>query len=265
MVLRSTPRPLVPTIDTGVTTLARCAVPEMNVWTSNDPRTPVADEPAAAWWADVDAWEAVVRCDVCAWCGEPGGTVDHILPRQRTADSVDRRSSWTNMTGACDRCNHHKSDASLLDMLLNGDDPLTAVPTLSDVTRRLTRDERDARNRHQSAVTQMYLRQRVERREAGLIPAPEPGDSNHVPADVMRACAAVLVGEGVLSANAADELIAEVAAIGLTARRLAPSRVVLRLLPPKAGRARLIVTVHGLSPLREHVAQARDRLAALTW
>lgn len=50
-------------------------------------------------------YERMLRCDPCSYCGGPGGTIDHIDPRPvRKAG----RRSWTNLTGACERCNRTK-------------------------------------------------------------------------------------------------------------------------------------------------------------
>lgn len=63
----------------------------------------------------ISSWSDVLRQDPCAYCGDYGGTVDHIVPRCGGGEV----SAMTNGTGACERCNLIKSDASLLHFLLN--------------------------------------------------------------------------------------------------------------------------------------------------
>jgi hypothetical protein len=51
----------------------------------------------------------VLRRDrhVCAYCGaRDAGTVDHVLPRSRTADA----NTWLNTVASCGRCNNLKRD-----------------------------------------------------------------------------------------------------------------------------------------------------------
>jgi 5-methylcytosine-specific restriction endonuclease McrA len=56
---------------------------------------------------------ALLRSDPCAYCGGPGGVVDHIVPR-----ALDGQDDWTNMTGACAQCNSYKGTQPLLHSLL---------------------------------------------------------------------------------------------------------------------------------------------------
>lgn len=58
-----------------------------------------------------NAWRRLLRADPCAYCGGPGGSVDHIVPRASRRQGVER---WTNLVGACERCNGHKRDRPLL-------------------------------------------------------------------------------------------------------------------------------------------------------
>ncbi|MDO5052175.1 MAG: HNH endonuclease [Pseudoclavibacter sp.] len=44
----------------------------------------------------------------CAYCGGPGTTVDHIVPRSLGGDD-----SWLNTVAACRACNGRKADATL--------------------------------------------------------------------------------------------------------------------------------------------------------
>lgn len=64
-----------------------------------------------------EAWLAQLRREVCAYCGAPGGTVDHIEPRSRSARGVGSAHSWLNVVGACGRCNQAKRDLPLLEFL----------------------------------------------------------------------------------------------------------------------------------------------------
>ncbi|MFI5496313.1 HNH endonuclease [Actinoplanes sp. NPDC051859] len=41
----------------------------------------------------------------CAYCGKPGTTIDHVLPRSRGGSN-----SWLNTVAACGRCNQRKGD-----------------------------------------------------------------------------------------------------------------------------------------------------------
>lgn len=59
----------------------------------------------------LEAWMRLVREDPCAYCDQPGGTIDHIEPR-----SLRRRGlhNWTNFAGSCQRCNESKAAKPLL-------------------------------------------------------------------------------------------------------------------------------------------------------
>lgn len=56
---------------------------------------------------------AIIINDPCAYCGESGGTVDHI---QAVAAGGD--GDWLNLTGACASCNSRKRAMPLLHFLL---------------------------------------------------------------------------------------------------------------------------------------------------
>jgi hypothetical protein len=58
-------------------------------------------------------FKRVLRCDPCAYCGEAGGALDHIQPKN--AGGVD---GWTNLTSSCRSCNSLKTDLRLLEALL---------------------------------------------------------------------------------------------------------------------------------------------------
>jgi len=51
--------------------------------------------------------EAVLRRDDyrCGYCGRPGTTLDHIVPKSRGG-----QTTWTNCVAACQRCNGRKAD-----------------------------------------------------------------------------------------------------------------------------------------------------------
>lgn len=55
----------------------------------------------------------LLRFDPCSYCGGPGGEVDHI-----DAVGKDGTGHWTNLTGACRRCNAGKFTHPLLTALL---------------------------------------------------------------------------------------------------------------------------------------------------
>lgn len=50
-----------------------------------------------------------LRADPCAYCGETGGVIDHVVPR-----SVGGENHWQNYTGVCQSCNSSKSNKPLL-------------------------------------------------------------------------------------------------------------------------------------------------------
>lgn len=56
-------------------------------------------------------WRRVVKADPCSYCGQVGGTIDHIDVR------VADRNDPTNWTGACLRCNAAKKELPLLTAL----------------------------------------------------------------------------------------------------------------------------------------------------
>ncbi len=53
-----------------------------------------------------------LRKDPCAYCGGPGGTVDHVVPKSSGGDGNN------NLTGACYQCNGRKDSKDLLSFLL---------------------------------------------------------------------------------------------------------------------------------------------------
>jgi DNA polymerase III alpha subunit len=55
----------------------------------------------------------LVRRDPCSYCGEPGGTVDHIEPV-----ALGGSNDVENLTGACKNCNSRKRTRPLLVFLL---------------------------------------------------------------------------------------------------------------------------------------------------
>jgi hypothetical protein len=59
-------------------------------------------------------WADVLRQDLCAYCGERGGTVDHIHPKSRKGKDVVE-----NLTGACNLCNVRKGRKQLLRFLVS--------------------------------------------------------------------------------------------------------------------------------------------------
>ena len=63
---------------------------------------------------DVGAYKVAIRRDPCAFCGGPGGEFEHIEPR-----ALGGENHWTNLAGACLRCNRRKGTKSLLAALLD--------------------------------------------------------------------------------------------------------------------------------------------------
>ena len=59
--------------------------------------------PGDEWWA------SVLERDPCCYCGDPGGTVEHIVPM-----SAGGGSEPDNLAGACLGCNSAKQAKSLL-------------------------------------------------------------------------------------------------------------------------------------------------------
>lgn len=67
----------------------------------------------------------------CAYCGRPGRTVEHIVPRAHGG-----RSTWENTVVACEPCNARKRDRTPEQAgmsILSGREPWT--PTLRDAQR----------------------------------------------------------------------------------------------------------------------------------
>lgn len=58
-------------------------------------------------------WQALVRRDVCSFCGERAVDADHIDPLSGGGDN-----RYGNFTGACRRCNRAKRDKPLLLFML---------------------------------------------------------------------------------------------------------------------------------------------------
>jgi 5-methylcytosine-specific restriction endonuclease McrA len=55
----------------------------------------------------------ILRHDPCSYCGSDGGTIDHI-----EALHFGGETRWSNLTGACRRCNTSKGTGGLLSFLL---------------------------------------------------------------------------------------------------------------------------------------------------
>jgi len=63
--------------------------------------------------AETVAWLEIIRHDPCCYCGDAGGTVDHI-----EASSKGGPNHWTNYASACRSCNTGKHTRSLLTFLV---------------------------------------------------------------------------------------------------------------------------------------------------
>jgi 5-methylcytosine-specific restriction endonuclease McrA len=60
----------------------------------------------------VMAYAGILAADPCSYCGEPGGVLDHIVPRSSYGPDA-----WDNLTSACHSCNSRKRTKSLLRFL----------------------------------------------------------------------------------------------------------------------------------------------------
>lgn len=59
-----------------------------------------------------------LQADPCAYCGDAGGDLDHIIPIEEVRRGrATKRTEWENLTAACHRCNVRKERASLLEFL----------------------------------------------------------------------------------------------------------------------------------------------------
>lgn len=65
------------------------------------------------------AWHRILRADPCPYCSGPGGTLEHIEPQNPLVAyrGLGGKWDWTNLAGACLRCNEAKRDKSLLKFL----------------------------------------------------------------------------------------------------------------------------------------------------
>lgn len=64
------------------------------------------------------AYGRALQADPCAYCGEPAGDLDHIIPVEEIRQGRNtKRTEWENLTAACHRCNMRKERASLLEFL----------------------------------------------------------------------------------------------------------------------------------------------------
>ena len=82
-----------------------------------------------------DCWHGTppssyLKKDPCAYCGEKGGTIDHIYPknpRRKLKGGLKTGFNpfhWTNYTGCCERCNTQKSNQHLFEFLIMRNKPL---------------------------------------------------------------------------------------------------------------------------------------------
>lgn len=58
-------------------------------------------------------WRLILFADPCSYCGGTVDTVDHIAAR-----AAGGHEGWSNMTGACKRCNSRKGKLALWEFLL---------------------------------------------------------------------------------------------------------------------------------------------------
>jgi 5-methylcytosine-specific restriction endonuclease McrA len=59
------------------------------------------------------AYVKAVQHDPCAYCGEPGRELDHVVPV-----AAGGEPGWSNLASACRRCNATKNDSPLWGFLL---------------------------------------------------------------------------------------------------------------------------------------------------
>jgi hypothetical protein len=63
----------------------------------------------------LEAWASICRLDPCSFCGDLGGTIDHIVPQNPLVPRpFGGKHSWLNYAGCCTRCNSRKKSGSLL-------------------------------------------------------------------------------------------------------------------------------------------------------
>lgn len=241
-----------------------------------DSRTPIVrGQTPRKDWQELEDFKAVLRADPCSWCGAPGGTVEHIVPKQRRGEHPANHG-WMNFAGACVHCNGSKSEATLLDMLLFAPDRL-ALATVADVIvdrdRDLTRDDRVQRRHRQRQLAAEWQTLIARRRAEGTLAgpaAPAPGEPRYVPTAVVDQIVARLQRAGALSAPRAQALRQHIARDGLETFALDGTlgkTGTLRLLPARAHRSRLKVTVSaGIAPqLKPIAADLTDQLSDLIW
>lgn len=66
-------------------------------------------------WHKLRNWVLCRDCRVCAACGMPGDTVDHVVPRSAGGDDDP-----SNLQTLCRRCHKHKTDEDRRRALLSG-------------------------------------------------------------------------------------------------------------------------------------------------
>jgi hypothetical protein len=105
-------KPCIPGSDVSGHATRFCSVQHKNAWHKEHveaKRLVVEGVTAEAGPHCEAAYREAMRHDPCAYCGKPGGTVDHIEPRKPGgADDV------SNLTGACAACNNAKFTLPML-------------------------------------------------------------------------------------------------------------------------------------------------------
>ena len=74
---------------------------------------------------EIEAWMRVLENDPCAYCGDPGGEIDHIVALARGGVH-----STGNLAGACKSCNSSKHTTDLLRFMLRKAGHLTQRATV---------------------------------------------------------------------------------------------------------------------------------------
>jgi hypothetical protein len=98
-------------------------------------------------------WHQVVRMDPCAYCGQQGATVDHIVPLSQGGP----RGASLNGTGCCHNCNRLKADMSLLDFMLSRAQTRDRQRRARTAKRAETRRQRAERLRSENKLNRPYL------------------------------------------------------------------------------------------------------------
>lgn len=64
-------------------------------------------------------WITIIANDPCAYCGDKGGSVDHVVPQSLSKITLQGFSihHWTNLVGVCQKCNSMKDAKTIVGFL----------------------------------------------------------------------------------------------------------------------------------------------------